>query len=72
LKRLYEEDAFDCRFQGKIPTDEVFDSMSVVFEPLKIIKRASYKIQSDIKTTVQHALNLILELGYLSTLEAAT
>ncbi len=71
LKRLYEEDAFDSRFKGKIPTVEMLDSMSVVVAPLKIIKRATYKVQIDDKTTVQHALNLILQLGYLSTVEAA-
>jgi len=84
LKRLYEEGAFDSTFQGKIPTDEMLDSMSVLAGPqmfhsmsvlagpLKIIKAASYKVQMDDKTTVQHAINLILELGHLSTVEAAT
>ena len=69
LKRLYEEDAFDRRFHGKIPTDEMFDSMSKLSVPLKMIKHASYKIQSDDKTTVQHALKFILELGYMSKVE---
>ena len=72
LKSLYEEGAFESTFQGKIPTDEMFDSMSAVVVPLKIIKAASHKIQMDDKTTVQHAINLILELGHLSTVEAAT
>ena len=72
LKRLYEEGAFDSTLQGKIPTDEIFDSMSVLAGPLKIIKAASHKVQMDDKTTVQHAFKLILELGYLSTVEAAT
>jgi hypothetical protein len=72
LKSLYEEGAFDSTFQGKIPTDEMFHSMSVLAGPLKIIKAASHKIQIDDKTTVQHALKLILELGYLSPVEMAT
>jgi hypothetical protein len=72
LKSLYEEGAFDSTFQGKIPTDEMFHSMSVLAGPLKIIKAASYKVQMDDKTTVQHAINLILELGHLSTVEVAT
>ena len=72
LRTLCEEDAFDQRFHGKIPTDEMFDSMSVLAGPLKIIKAASHKIQIDDKTTVQHALKLILELGYLSPVEMAT
>jgi len=76
LKRLYEEDLIDRGFHGKIPTkiptDEMFDSMSVLAGPLKIIKAASHKIQIDDKTTVQHALKLILELGYLSPVEVAT
>ena len=72
LKRLYEEDLIDPGFHGKIPTDEMFDSMSVLAGPLKIIKAASYKVQMDSKTTVQHAINLIIELGHLSTVEAAT
>jgi len=38
LKRLYEEDLIDRGFHGKIPTDEMFDSMSVLAGPLKIIK----------------------------------
>jgi hypothetical protein len=46
--------------------------MSVLAGPLKIIKAASHKIQIDDKTTVQHALKLILELGYLSPVEMAT
>jgi hypothetical protein len=46
--------------------------MSVLAGPLKIIKAASHKVQMDDKTTVQHAFKLILELGYLSTVEAAT
>jgi hypothetical protein len=72
LKRLYEEDLIDRGFHGKIPTDEMFDSMSVLAGPLKIIKAASHKIQIDDKTTVQHALKLILQLGYLSPVEMAT
>ena len=72
LKRLYEEDLIDRGFHGKIPTDEMFDSMSVLAGPLKIIKAASYKVQMDSKTTVQHAIHLIIELGHLSTVEAAT
>ena len=72
LKSLYEEGAFDSTFQGKIPTDEMLDSMSVLAGPLKIINAASHKVQMDDKTTVQHAFKLILELGYLSTVEAAT
>jgi hypothetical protein len=72
LKSLYEEGAFDSTFQGQIPTDEMFHSMSVLAGPLKIIKAASYKVQMDSKTTVQHAINLIIELGHLSTVEAAT
>jgi len=72
LKRLYEEDLIDRGFHGKIPTDEMFDSMSVLAGPLKIIKAASHKIQMDDKTTVQHALKLIVELGHLSKVEAAT
>jgi len=47
----------------------MFDSMSKLSVPLKMIKHASYKIQSDDKTTVQHALKFILELGYMSKVE---
>jgi len=41
LRTLCEEDAFDQRFHGKIPTDEMFDSMSQLSVPLKMIKHVS-------------------------------
>ena len=69
LKRLYEEGAFDSTFQGKIPTDEMFDSMSQLSVPLKMIKHVSNQIQSKDKTTVQHSLKFILQLGDMSKQE---
>ena len=69
LKRLYEEGAFDSTFQGKIPTDEMFDSMSQLSVPLKMIKHVSNQIQSKDNTTVQHSLKFILQLGDMSKQE---
>ena len=69
LRTLCEEDAFDQRFHGKIPTDEMFDSMSQLSVPLKMIKHVSNQIQSKDKTTVQHSLKFILQLGDMSKQE---
>ena len=69
LKRLCEEDAFDRTFHGKIPTDEMFDSMSQLSVPLTMIKHVSNQIQSKDKTTVQHSLKFILQLGDMSKQE---
>ena len=69
LKRLYEEDLIDRGFHGKIPTDEMFDSMSQLSVPLKMIKHVSNQIQSKDKTTVQHSLKFILQLGDMSKQE---
>jgi hypothetical protein len=49
----------------------MFDSMKEIVEPLKIIKRASYKLQSDEIPTMQHAITVLIQLGNLATLPDA-
>ena len=71
LKKLYDENTFDEEFQSKIPTEDMFDSMKEIVEPLKIIKRASYKLQSDEIPTMQHAITVLIQLGNLATLPDA-
>lgn len=72
LKRLYDENAFDDGFQRNIPTEEMFDTMSKIVEPLKIIKKACCKLLSDENSSIQHALTIIIQLGNLANVQGAT
>jgi len=71
LKQLFDENAFDEEFQSKIPTEDMFDSMKEIVEPLNIIKKASYKLQSDEIPTIQHAITALIELGNLANVPVA-
>ncbi len=71
LKKLYDENAFDEEFQSKIPTEDMFDSMREILWPLTMIKRESYKLQSDEIPTIQHAITALIELGNLANVPVA-
>lgn len=71
LKKLYNENAFDEEFQSKIPTEDMFDSMREILWPLTMIKRESYKLQSDEIPTIQHAITALIELGNLANVPVA-
>jgi hypothetical protein len=71
LKKLFDENAFDEEFQSKIPTEDMFDSMREILWPLTMIKRESYKLQSDEIPTIQHAITALIELGNLANVPVA-
>ena len=71
LKQLFDENAFDEEFQSKIPTEDMFDSMREILWPLTMIKRESYKLQSDEIPTIKHAITALIELGNLANVPVA-
>ena len=71
LKQLFDENAFDEESQSKIPTEDMFDSMREILWPLTMIKRESYKLQSDEIPTIQHAITALIELGNLANVPVA-
>jgi hypothetical protein len=49
----------------------MFDSMREILWPLTMIKRESYKLQSDEIPTIHHAITALIELGNLANVPVA-